>query len=174
MIPTDPIFRGFLEAQLQAGMSLAQESDILDLAPLAPFPPQRYLARFKCASLAGKSATTLRPVSEILVGIRFPHDYLRKEVNTVDVIEVLDPVDLWHSNVHPQKRVVCIGHWAPGTPLTDLMHQLYEIFSWQKKNTVHGLNPLAMEWALQHADELPLDRRPLRSLKNPQAAAERS
>jgi hypothetical protein len=170
MNPADPIFRSFLEAQLLAGMSLASESDILDLAPVPPFPPQCYLARFTCRGLAGRSATSLNSVEHIVVGIRFPNDYLRRKLNPVEVITLLEPVDLWHSNVNAP--FVCVGDWVPGTPLTDLLHQLYEIFSWQKKNTVHGLNPLAMEWALQHADELPLDRRPLRSRKIPETTPE--
>ena len=155
----DPIYQGFLEAQFNSGRQLAEQSDIVEIMPMPPFPPDRYLLRFKCACLRGTSAAELTEGNQVLVGIAFPPDYLRN-INAGDVVTLLDPPDLFHPNV--KNSFICIGDLSPGTSLVDLAHQIYEIVSFQKKNTVHGLNGLAIEWARNHEDRLPLDARPLR------------
>ena len=155
----DPIYIRFLESQLAAAKQLNAESDLLDIMPLPPFPPQRYVLKFQCRCLRGDSATSLQPADEVLVGITFPPDYLRS-IRGGEVVTLLEPPDLWHSNVrHP---FICIGDLAPGSSLVDLAHQIFEIITFQKRNTVHGLNPAAIEWARNNQDRLPLDRRPLR------------
>lgn len=155
----DPIFHGFLEAQFKAARQLAGQSDIVEIMPLPPFPPERYLLRFKCCCLRGTDAADLKESGEVLVGISFPPDYLRS-INAGDVVTLLDPPDLFHPNVRPP--FICVGDLSPGTGLVDLAHQIYEIITFQKRNTVHGLNPSAIEWARSHQDRLPLDPRPLR------------
>lgn len=161
----DPVFHAFLEAQFLAAQSLSEESDVLDqLVALPPFPAQRWIARFRCRSLAGHSALELRENDVVTVGIHFGSGHLR-EVNPASLITILDPPDVFAPNVRGPH--VC-AEWTPGIGLTDIIHTLYEVLTLQTRNTVHGLNPHAMEWALQHQDELPLERRPLRRSRKPQ------
>ncbi|MBX7211045.1 MAG: hypothetical protein K1X78_22255 [Verrucomicrobiaceae bacterium] len=155
----DPILRGFLEAQFASARQLAEQSDIIDIMPLPPFPPERYLLHFKCGCLRGASAADLRAGDHVTVGIAFPPDYLRR-IDAGEVVTLMDPPDLWHPNV--RAPFICVGDLSPGTTLTDLAHQIYEIVTFQKRNTIHGLNHLAIEWARGNQDRLPVDPRPLR------------
>lgn len=166
----DPILQGFLEAQFKSARQLAEQSDIVEIMPLPPFPPERYLLRFKCACLRGTDAADLKSADQVLVGIAFPPDYLRS-INGGEVVTLLDPPDLFHPNV--KSPFICVGDLSPGTSLIDLAHQVYEIVTFQKRNTVHGLNPLAIEWTRSHQDRLPLDARPLRRPARAAASAEK-
>lgn len=156
---SDPIYQSFLDAQFKAARQLAEQSDIVEIMPLPPFPSERYLLRFKCACLHGDSAMSLSNGDQVLVGIAFPSDYLRN-IDGGEVVTLLDPPDLFHPNV--KAPFICVGDLSPGTGLIDLAHQVYEIITFQKRNTVHGLNPVAIEWTRNHLGRLPLDARPLR------------
>lgn len=155
----DPIYQGFLEAQFQSARQLAEQSDIIEIMPLPPFPSDRYLLHFKCKCLRGSNAAELHTGDGVTVGVAFPPDYLRN-INAGDVVTLMDPPDLFHPNV--RSPFICVGDLSPGTTLIDLAHQIYEIVTFQKRNTMHGLNRLAIEWARANQDRLPVDPRPLR------------
>ena len=52
----------------------------------------------------------------------------------------------------------------PGTPLVDLIYQLYEIITYHnvEMRENNALNLEACSWARSNLDRFPIDRRPLR------------
>ncbi len=154
----DGIFRSFLEQSCAQGLALARDSDVLDLAPTGD-PPQRYLARYRCRGLIrDRGGAIVETDGEFLVGIRFHDDYLRA-VNVPSLLTWLAPLSIFHSNIAPP--FVCL-HITPGSDLISILHRCYELITWQKYRTDDGLNGEACQWARNHADALPVDRRPLK------------
>ena len=158
----DPVFQSFLESSMEGAQSLTRESDLVSILPFPPFPSTRYLAMFQCDSLAGHPAIGLRNPGRISAEIHFPPNYLR-ELRTEEIVTLMGPGDLWHSNV--RAPFVCVGDMAPGTPLVDIVTQLFEIFTYQNVNLTEGFNREAAEWARSRVDEFPVDSRPLRRPK---------
>ena len=50
----------------------------------------------------------------------------------------------------------------PGTELCDILYTLYEMISYSNWAPHDGLNQEACQWARNHQDLFPLDRRPLK------------
>lgn len=155
----DPVFKSFLETSMEGAQNLTRESDRVSILPFPPFPSSRYLVMFECDSLAGHPASDLRNPERISAEIHFPPHYLR-ELRTEEVVTLISPGDLWHSNV--RAPFVCVGDMAPGTPLVDIVTQLFEIFTYQNVNLTEGFNREAAEWARSRVDQFPIDSRPLR------------
>ena len=51
---------------------------------------------------------------------------------------------------------------APGTDLISILHQCYELITWQKYRTDDGFDGEACQWARNHVDRFPIDPRPLK------------
>jgi hypothetical protein len=151
----------FLSRQYQEGMALAAASDLFDLDPIGPEPPNRYVARFHCNGFAQATSGEVVPMSESAVGIWFPDDYLRAS-DPYRILVWLHPLDAWHPNISNRAPLVCLGRLGPGTRLVDLIYQLYEIISWQRVSMHDALNQDAAAWARVNQDRFPADRRPLR------------
>jgi len=160
---SDPVFEGFLKQQFRQGMALAQQSDLLDLQPMDPGKetPSRYLARFHCKGLVRERSGSVVEASEFHVGIWFPSDYLR-QVDPLKVITWLHPLNVWHPNIALGLPVICLGRIAPATELVDLLYEIYEVITYQNWAPHDGLNPEACQWARNHQDRFPTDRRPLK------------
>jgi len=166
----DTIFEAFLRRQCEEGMELAADSDIVDLLPLDGPPPQRYIAEFHCRGLVRTVAGDIREWDRFTVGIYFPACYLR----AVDPFAMLrwfgpptekDPdVFIWHPNISVIAPLICIGRIFPGTPLVDLLHQLYEVISYQRytPNEFDSLNKACCSWARANSERFPIDSRPLK------------
>ena len=92
----DAVFTSFLERQLDSGLRLAAESDLLDLVPLDETPPQRYIARFRCRGLVRTSDGEVAEADDFGVGISFPDDYLRR-ADPVRVITWFGPRNVFFS-----------------------------------------------------------------------------
>ena len=90
--------------------------------------------------------------------------YSQSDVTNVARMLTLLTPGIWHPNVAERVPIVCIGQITPATPLTDVLHQLFELFSWQKMSTHDPLNPAAAQWARDPANRAlyPVDRRPLK------------
>jgi hypothetical protein len=165
----DTVFRTFLESQFEAGMALSKASDIVSLAPFGGAPPQRFKARFQCKGFVAGPIEP-REAFEFEVGICFPEDYLRR-VSPSAVLELLRPRDVWHPNVFGP--FICVGRMPPGTPLVDLLWQVYEIISYNRVTMREddALNPHACAWARHNQHRFPLEQRPLvRPMRNPPTA----
>ncbi|MFH1681960.1 MAG: hypothetical protein ABIH26_15130 [Candidatus Eisenbacteria bacterium] len=159
----DRIYESFLVAQHEEGMSLAASSDLLDLNPIGPLPPRRYIATLRCKGLAKDRNGEVVVADHFQVGIQFPPDYLRR-VNVMEVLHWLTP-EAFHPNiVFP---AICVGRLNPGTPLVDLLYQIFDLVSGKKLTPREddALNREACEWARNHPECFPVDRRPLKRRK---------
>jgi hypothetical protein len=167
---SDRILDAFLRQQLKEGMALAGNSDLVDLAPLDGPLPQRYIADFYCRGLVRTQEGEIREWNHFTVGIFFSRGYLR----SVDPFHMLrwfgpptkkDPgIFVWHPNISVKVPLICIGRIRPGMSLTDIVHQVYEIISYQKytPDENDSLNRDCCSWARANADRFPIDRRPLK------------
>ncbi len=156
---TDPILKSFLQVQFNQATALANASDILELEAEPASPPQKYIARFHCRGLVRRRDGEITEANEFDVGIFLPDDYLRA-VDPGQVVTILKPWDIWHPNAGGP--FLCCGKLSGGTPLVDILYQVYEIITYQKWASHDGLNPAACEWARNNQQRFPLDRRPLK------------
>ena len=162
----DPIFQSFLAAQYERGMTLAGESDLLELEPLGESPPNRYIARFRCKGLVRSTSGEITEADRFEVGIWFPSDYLRR-ANPAQVLTWLGPRQVYHPNIADDLPLVCVGRLYPGTELVDILFQLFEMITYAKVTMREddALNREACAWARANQHRFPIDRRPLRRRK---------
>jgi hypothetical protein len=157
---SDAVFDAFLREQFRQGMALAGQSDLISLAPMEQgAAPSFYVATFFCKGLIQKADGEIAAAQEFHVGLSFPPDYLRR-VAPLQVLTWLDPPNVWHPNIRPP--AICVGHIAPGTELCDLLYQVFEIVTYANWASHDALNPDAAQWARNHQELFPLDRRPLK------------
>ena len=154
---TDPVYEGFVREQWKQGSDLARQSDLLDLSCRGG---NRFVAHFHCKGLVRlKSGEVAERKGGFVIGIWFPTDYLRR-VEPGKVLTWLSPTNVWHPNIRPP--AICAGRIDPGTELTDLLYQCYEIityFNWAAHDALHQD---AAQWARNHQHLIPIDRRPLK------------
>jgi hypothetical protein len=162
---TDRIFEAFCRVQYDLGMALAADSDLLTLIALEGTPTQRYVAEYHCTGLVRTGAGEVTTAQRFVVGIWFPDDYLRR-AEPFEVLTWLGPRNVWHPNVSNQAPFVCPGRLVPGTPLVDILYQLFEIITYNKvtANEYDALNREACGWARANLHRFPVDRRPLKRL----------
>lgn len=155
----DRVLEAFLTRQHAEAMTLASESDRLEVSPVGPEPYQRYRVRFHCQGLVRDRDGTVREADQFDVGILLPSDYLR-HVDPFQVLRILDPRTTFHPNI--SAPVICPGWVTPGMPLPDLIYQTYEILTYQKVTLHEGLNAEAGDWARRNQHRFPIDPRPLK------------
>ena len=157
---SDKILESFLRDQHTRAMALASSSDILFVAPDSTAFPQRYVVRFDCRSLTKVDGGEPKAEhAQFVFGIRLPDDYLRTP-DLKQIVAVFRPWTIFHPNV--AGPFICLGRLSGGTPLDDIIYQIYEIISYQKWSAHDGLNEEACQWARGHQEMFPLDRRPLK------------
>lgn len=191
----DIIFETFLRHQMEEGLALSRESDILDLYPIPPRvallgvspadlfrmattelspsgpgdpPVWLYVAVFHCRGLV-RIGEKISQADRFEVAIQFHPDYLRVQPQAPEVLFWIGPAQVFHPNIRPP--FLCPGRLQPGLSLSDLLYQIFEMISYQKVNPREddALNRDACVWARHHQDRLPVDPRPLkrRRLKPP-------
>jgi hypothetical protein len=155
----DPVLRGFLESQYEAGMDLAARSDILELEPIGGRPVQRYVARFHAKGLVWRAGDVVE-ADCLDVGIRFSNNYL-EHADAAEVLTILAPANVWTPNM--RNPFICPGFLPRGTALTDLLYQTFEIWTYQTYTTdeMDTMNPAACGWARENRHRFPIDPRPL-------------
>jgi hypothetical protein len=155
---TDRIRADWLDEQFHEAMSFAQRSPVLSLAPIEGAPPYKYIAEFRCKGLAsvGKRIVV---VDRHLVGILLPEQYVRASCDPGQVLTWLEPTTAWHPNI--RAPFACVGHMPPGMPLLALLHQLYQMITWQRftAEEIKALNRDACSWARSNLDRFPVDER---------------
>jgi hypothetical protein len=158
----DRILEAFLRRQEEEGRALAAESDLL-LLRSAGSPPDRYVIELKCNGLVEASPGDVVDANHFVVGIRFPPTYLRV-AHPFWVLTWLGPHNVWHPNISATEPFICIGNVAPGTELVDLIYGVFEVVTWNRVTMREddALNAAACQWARQHRDRYPVDRRPLK------------
>ncbi len=156
----DKILEAFLKRQSEETLALNAASDLVKVLPVEGDPPQRYVTEFYCNGLVWRNGAIVEG-NQFAVGIWMPDDYLR-HTNPAQVLTWLSPPTVWHPNV--LAPYVCIGPIAPGTSLTDLIHRLYDVITYNKvtMREDNALNKNACVWARQNLHRFPVDRRPLK------------
>jgi hypothetical protein len=165
----DPVYEHFMQRQLQEGLELAQASDLLRLH-VAPVAPPHFVAEFLCNGLVSRGNGEVTVANEFPVGIWFPPDFLRR-ADPFEMLRNFRP-GVWHPNVSREHPLICIGTIVPGTDLVDILHRLFDIFSYQEynPNEFNSLNRAACAWARQNQRQFPVDNRGLRRpLVSPEA-----
>jgi hypothetical protein len=157
----DHILAAFLDGQYEAGLRLAAESDILDLTPIGPPPVQRYVARFDCRTLVREVAGHVRPSRGFAVGLHLSSHYLRR-VEPETLAAWLFPATVFLPNV--RAPFLCLGRIAPGTPLVELLYQVFDIGRGANLTVREddALDRDACAWARPRLTQFPLDERPLK------------
>ncbi len=157
----DNIARAYFAAQLEEGMALAAESDIVSLLPLSP---QLYIAGFNCKGLVRYGRGSVAEAEHFEVGIRFPDDYQRRPPYDGEIVSWLGPPEVFHPNIAGHNQLICIGPIEPGTPLVDLLFRTFEVVSYTNFTPVeyNALNLEACQWARRNLDRFPVDTRPLK------------
>jgi len=160
---TDKVLAAFLRAQEAEGMALAAASDLLELEGLGDSPTARYIAHFSCRGLVRDAAGAVEVADHFLVGIEFPQDYLRR-VEPMRVLTWLAPRNVLHPNISPVAPVICVGRLAPGTPLVDILYQVFEMITYRRLTMREddALNRWACVWARRNRHRFPVDDRPLK------------
>jgi hypothetical protein len=157
----DRILNAFLTRQYEEGMALAGASDLVELAPIGVLPPQRYVAQFRCTGLCRTPDGEIERMTRSEVGICFPDDYLRR-TDPYQILMWLGPRNAWHPNISDRVPLICLGRLGPGTRLTDILYQLFEIITYQRYSTHDALNASAAAWARANQERFPIDPRPLK------------
>ena len=158
----DKILECFLRKQFVEVMALAAESDIVTAVPVAGLLPDRYILDFRCRGLICDGGEP-QIHEHFVVGVFLPETYLRDEFKVSDIITVLGPHNLFHPNV--RFPVICLGEdMVAGTPLTDIVFQLYEVLTYQRltMDESHAFNHVACQWARANPGRIPLETRPLK------------
>ena len=159
---SDKVMDAFLRRQHDDGLALARESDLVAIAPVGS-PSDRFLVRFGCRGLVRRADGSIVEADGFVVGIWFPHDYLRW-ADPFRVLTWLGPPNVWHPNIAINAPAICVGRLSPGTGLVDLIYQCWEIITWNKVTMREddALNQAACQWARANQARLPVDTRPLK------------
>lgn len=159
----DEILTRFLNKQCADAAVLNQESDLAHIEAIqhASGPAQHFLVRFNCESYVRRDDGQIVKHSGFHVGVYFPDNYLR-QANMYEVLTWLDPLNIHHPNI--RGNLVCVGErfMRPGTPLLEIIHQLFAVVTYRKWAPHNALNPEASQWAITHQQLFPADRRPLK------------
>ena len=150
----DPVLSAFLENTKLEAIALVARSDVLTIVPLGPGAlSSGYVCEFSLPYLRRLPNGTVEVApGPVLIGVRFPEDYLRSADPHlyVKVASVITP-DLIHPNI--SGGMVCLGaSFSPGTSLTALLWELYDIVSYQNVtlDERNALNPEACRLLREH------------------------
>ena len=157
------VFRGFLTEEYKELLALSDASDLVDITPLDPPVPQRYMITFHCTGLVRPRTGAVAEANRFDVGLWVPDDYL----SVADPFRVLTwfrPRHVWHPNISNRDPYICVGRIAPGTPLVELVSQVFDIITYKKVTMREddALNVEACAWARRNLKRFPIDRRTLR------------
>ena len=157
----DRIFASWLERQRRDALELSAASDHLTIDPEPGMrPASRFIAQFSAPTMV-RTNDEVRRIEAFTVLIQFPPSFLRSAHDAGQIVNVIEPNQVWHPNV--MGPFICLGHIAPGTGLIELIFQVYEILTFQKLTPREddALNHNACVWARQHMAEFPLSAAPL-------------
>jgi hypothetical protein len=161
----DPIFEQFFRRQCEEGLALAAESDLLELT-VCPVAPPSFVATYRCRGLVRLDDGRIEQANFFQAGIWFPPDYLRR-VDPFQILRWFGPANVWHPNISDTWPLICVGRLTPGTPLVDLLYQIFEIITYVKVTPREddSLNKACCAWARANQHRFPVDRRPLKRRK---------
>jgi hypothetical protein len=160
MSSVDKIYEAFIESQNIAAAALNQASDIVEITPKQLKRGHLYAVRMLCRGLVNEGGK-IKDHDQFELLVHFPEHYLRR-CSPVELICWVSPATVWHPNIKPP--FLCLGRLTPGMKIVDIVHQAYEIVSYQKVTMVESdaLNHDAAVWARANLERFPVDTRPLR------------
>jgi hypothetical protein len=158
----DLVFESYFQRQHTEGMALAASSDLLELKACA-FSPPSFVATFRCKGLVRSPEGTIEEADFFQAGIWIPPDYLRR-VDPFEILRWFGPSNIWHPNISDTMPLICVGRLVPGTPLVDILYQIFEVITYTKYTPREDdcLNKACCAWARQNHHRFPVDRRPLK------------
>ena len=142
---------------LQMLTELDQSSDLIEVQHTGD-PPLKYIVTYHCTSLIwleGSSSPSYANRHQLEI-------YLHREYpRRPPALKWL--TDIFHPNVMPPKKNggVCIGGWSAAETLDNLCLRIGEMLQYKSFNLDDPLNEEAAEWAKEHLDSFPVDRRQL-------------
>ncbi len=156
----DGVFSAFLQRQSEEGIALARESDLVQIFPVTP---QHFAVKLRCKGLVRNGKGEIVTADRFEVGIFFPSDYLRI-ARPFEIVTWFGPPNVFHPNISNRAPLICVGRLAPGTPLVDIIGQVFQIVTYQKVTMREddALNHEACAWARRNQHRFPIDNRPLR------------
>jgi hypothetical protein len=159
----DLVYESFLERQRREGLALARESDLLEVLPEGSEPVCHFRLVLRCRGLVITGTGEMALTEHFEVGVRMPPDYLRR-AHSAEVLTLLGPRGTFHPNIQGNGPGICAGHITPGTPLVDLIYQVWEILTFRKATVREddALNRAACAWARRNTHRFPIDPRPLK------------
>lgn len=162
----DEIFSGFIEEQNAKAEALNARSPLVDIQKHGAADEASWILDYSCRGLIRRPDGAIVEANRFKVGVRMPPDYLRC-ANPYVVVTWLGPRSTWHPNVGPppgsDQIFICTGHLRPGTPLVDIVIQVFEIITYQlvTMREDDALNHAACRWARANQHLFPIDRRSL-------------
>lgn len=162
----DQVIAGFLEAQQAEADALSARSPLVDIRMHGAADEASWVVDYRCRGLIRRPDGAIVEADHFKVGVRMSPDYLRC-ANPYLVVTWLGPRATWHPNLGTppgaDQIFICIGHLRPGTPLVDIVMQVFEIITYQKATMREddALNHAACRWARANQHLFPIDRRSL-------------
>lgn len=153
---SDPHLRR-LQADYEAMRTLVSASPLMRMTVMGQ-PPHRYRVIFQCKGIfreaeSGRLRISTRHIADIYLHVDYPR---------------LAPHVIWRTPIfHPNFKFangsgeVCVPTWTPGRSLAEFVLQIGRMIQYQEHNATYALNWDAAIWAQEHADRLPVDKRPL-------------
>jgi hypothetical protein len=146
-----------LHADLAGMIALMRASDLIVMSHSGN-PPDRYVVTYACRGLS-LPAPGADPVvvSEHVAEFYLHREYPRRPP------QIIWRTPIFHPNILAPDRGggVCIGSWTPSEMLADLVLRIGEMIQYRLFNADDLLDREAASWAVAHASELPVDKRPL-------------
>lgn len=153
----------FLRTQYALLEQLCNDSDIVKIvkAPARTGQSRRFQIFFRAKGMVRESDGRVHTADLAVIEVAIPEDYL-VNFEGLRCITLCEPQNIFVPNANGP--FLCTGHLAPGTPLVDLVYQLYEIYIGYNKNVneADALNWDACQFARQNPHLYPTDRRPLK------------
>jgi len=129
-IGSDAIYQRFMERQRVEGLALAESSDILSLF-IPPMSPPHFVAEFSCKGLIRDSAGEIKEANRFRLACGSQRITCAVQIRLrwcacllqVYGIQMLVRISF---DMH--------GRITPGTPLVDILFQIYDILTYHKFN----------------------------------------
>ena len=165
------LYLEFLQAQHRNMDEFALDSDRLKIFACSHVHgtdiPNAYMIKLRCRSAAMEDGKVNVADREHVLGFAIPPDYQRKAYDSMMLLTLLHPHNLFGPNI--KGHVLCIGPIAPATPFVAVIRRCFEVITCQRitMSEKDALNRDACQWA-RHA-RLPLQSGGLASPKvNPE------
>jgi ubiquitin-protein ligase len=136
-------------------LDLTSGNDLIAIEEVQGDPAETYVIRFNCRGVSAMEASG--PVFSDIhrVWISLPVEYPTRPPQ----MRFLTPV--FHPNINEEGTYVCVDTWYPSKFLDDLCIMLGRMIQYKNYNPSSPLRLDAAQWAVEHPELLPVDRRPL-------------